>query len=75
LASLGLVPVAVLTLGITAVVWVPLLLFLGGVMLTVWIARRRRQILENRNDYEVKNPGRVDAPWPKSVAEDRLPEP
>jgi hypothetical protein len=74
-AALGLLPVAVLALGVTAVVWVPLLVALGGVMWSIWVARRRRQILENRNDDEVKNPVQAEAPWPKDVIDDRLPEP
>jgi hypothetical protein len=74
-AGLGLIPVAILALGLAAVVWVPLLAGLAAVMWSVWIARRRRQMLQNRNDDEVKNPAQAEAPWPKGVVDDRLPEP
>jgi len=63
-----------LSVGLAAVVWVPLLFGLGAVMITVWAARRRRQRLEGRGSSEIRDPTHAEQPWPKSAIDDRLPE-
>lgn len=79
LVGLGLVALAVVTalvLGLAAIVWVPFVLLVGCAMLTVWAARRRRQLLEGRNPLEVKDAPQVAPRWPsEGVIDDRLPEP
>ncbi|HZU84660.1 MAG TPA: hypothetical protein VE987_17140 [Polyangiaceae bacterium] len=70
-----LAPVAVLSLGISAIVWVPLLLALGVAMCGVWAARRRRQRFEGRDSGDVRDPARAERAWPSDgIIDDRLPE-
>lgn len=63
-------------IGLTALVWVPLALLTGGAMLTVWAARRHRQVAEGRDPLERRDAPRAMHPWPREgVIDDRLPEP
>jgi hypothetical protein len=65
-----------LSLGVAAIFWVPLLFMAGIAMLTVWKARRRRQLFEHRDIREVKDPLHTARSWPtQGVVDDRLPEP
>jgi hypothetical protein len=74
--ALGLLLVAILSLGLAAVVWVPLLAGLAVVLLTVWAARRRRQKWQHRDPSEVKDPTHVEPRWPeRGITDDRLPNP
>ncbi|HXN31893.1 MAG TPA: hypothetical protein VN894_08530 [Polyangiaceae bacterium] len=75
-AALGLLATTVASMGFAIFAWVPLLLMIGGVMCTVWAARRRRQTLEGRSAGDVKDPCHAERPWPtKGITDDRLPEP
>jgi hypothetical protein len=74
-AALAMGITLVLSLGIAAIFWVPLLFMAGIAMLSVWTARRRRQISEHRNESDVKDPLHVERHWPTDrVVDDRLPE-
>jgi hypothetical protein len=73
-AALALFGTTVASMGLAAFAWVPLLLMLGGVMCTVWIARRRRQALEGRNAGDLRDPHHARRPWPtRGITDDRLP--
>lgn len=76
-AAIALVATTILSAGITAIFWVPLLFVLGLALWSIWGARRRRQQLERRDDHDVKDPLRAERrPWPaQGVTDDRLPEP
>ena len=65
-----------LSLGLSALFWVPLVFLVGVAMLTVWGARRRRQRYEDRDERDVKDPLRSGRSWPtQGVVDDRLPDP
>jgi hypothetical protein len=75
LAFLALIGASIVSVGLASIVWVPLLLGIGIVMVTIGSARRRRQSTEGRNADEVKDPAHAHPPWPKKgVIDDRLPE-
>jgi hypothetical protein len=75
-AALGLVATSILSVGLAAILCAPLLVALAGVGWSIWAARRRRQLLENRSDNEIKDPTHAPQPWPiDGVIDDRLPEP
>jgi len=74
LAFLGLVGASIVSVGLAAVVWVPLLLGIGIAMVVVGAARRRRQFSQGRNGSEVKDPTHAHPRWPSNVIDDRLPE-
>jgi membrane protein implicated in regulation of membrane protease activity len=75
LSALGLAATIIISAVLAAVVWIPLLFLLGGVMLTIWAARRRRQVWEGRDSRDIKNPREAELPWPSDAIDDRLPEP
>jgi Flp pilus assembly protein TadB len=73
---LALIAASIISLGLAAIVWVPLLLGLGIAMVAIASARRRRQSLQGRNADEVKDPKHAHPHWPtRGVIDDRLPEP
>lgn len=75
-AFLALIAASVISVGLAAIVWVPLLLGIGIVMVAIASARRRRQALQGRNANEVKDPMHAHPHWPtRGVIDDRLPEP
>jgi hypothetical protein len=75
-AALGLLATSIVSVGLAAILCSPLLILLAGVGWSVWAARRRRQLLENRNDAEIKDPLHAPRAWPvEGVVDDRLPEP
>ena len=75
-AALALLMTSILSIGLAAILCAPLLVALAGVGWSIWSARRRRQILENRNENEIKDPQHTVRPWPvEGVVDDRLPEP
>jgi hypothetical protein len=75
-AFLALIAASVISVGLAAIVWVPLLLGIGIVMVAIASARRRRQALQGRNANEVKDPTHAHPHWPtRGVIDDRLPEP
>jgi hypothetical protein len=72
-AALVLFATTVASMGLAAFVWVPLLAMIGGVMCTVWAARRRRQTQEGRSASDVKDSLHTTRPWPtKGITDDRL---
>ncbi len=76
LAAIALGASMIVSMGFASVVWIPLILMGGGVMCTVWAARRRRQALEGRSAGDVKDPVHAHRSWPtKGITDDRLPEP
>jgi hypothetical protein len=75
MSALGLGATIAICAVLAAIAWIPMLFVLGGVMCTIWAARRRRQILEGRDAREIKNPQQAELPWPTDVIDDRLPEP
>jgi Flp pilus assembly protein TadB len=75
-AFVALIGASIVSVGLASIVWVPLLLGIGIVMVTIGSARRRRQSSEGRNGDEVKDPTHAHPHWPtKGVIDDRLPEP
>jgi hypothetical protein len=75
-AFLALIAASVISLGLAAIVWVPLLLGIGIVSVAIASARRRRQALQGRDANEVKDPTHAHPHWPtRGVIDDRLPEP
>jgi hypothetical protein len=75
-AFLALIAASVISVGLAAIVWVPLLLGIGIAMVAIASARRRRQALQGRNANEVKDPTHSHPHWPtRGVIDDRLPEP
>jgi hypothetical protein len=75
-AALGLLTTSILSVGLAAILCAPLLVLVGGVGWSIWAARRRRQVLENRNEYEIRDATHAPRPWPvEGVVDDRLPEP
>ncbi len=75
IGALALLAASIISLGVAAVVWAPLLLVLGATMLGVWAARRRRQAIEGRDSNELKDPLHAVPPWPtEGVTDDRLPQ-
>jgi hypothetical protein len=74
LAFLGLVGASIISVGLAAVVWVPLLFGIGIAMAVVAAARRRRQAMQGRSGGEVKDPTHAHPRWPSNVIDDRLPE-
>lgn len=76
LGALTLAVAIALSLGLAAIVWIPLLFLLGGAMCAVWIARRRRQNLEGRSERDIKDPQHAAQPWKsEELIDDRLPDP
>jgi hypothetical protein len=74
--ALAIAVTLVLSMGLAALFWVPLLFGLGVVMWSVWTARRRRQRTEHRDTRETRDPQRAEGSWPtEGVIDDRLPEP
>jgi Flp pilus assembly protein TadB len=74
--SVVLAVTLLLTLGLAAIFWVPLLFLMGIAMLTIWRARRNRQRSEHRDERDLKDPLQAPRPWPtEGVVDDRLPEP
>ncbi len=72
---LGLIVSLALSMGIAAIFWVPTLFVAGGVMWSVWGARRRRQLMEHRDANELRDREHSQPRWPtKGVIDDRLPE-
>lgn len=72
-AALVLSATTVASMGLAAFVWVPLLAMIGGVMCTVWAARRRRQTREGRSASDIKDSLHAPRPWPtKGITDDRL---
>jgi Flp pilus assembly protein TadB len=64
-----------LALGMSAVVSLPLLLAAAIVMLAVWYARRKRQIMQGRDSSERLDRSSGLLRWPtKSIIDDRLPD-
>jgi Flp pilus assembly protein TadB len=75
-AFLALFAATIMSLGLAAIVWVPLLLGIGIAMVAIASARRRRQATQGRNADEVKDPTHAHPHWPtRGVIDDRLPEP
>jgi hypothetical protein len=75
-AFLALIAASVISVGLAAIVWVPLLLGIGIAMASIASARRRRQSAQGRDGNEVKDPTHAHHPWPtRGVIDDRLPEP
>ncbi|HTB71790.1 MAG TPA: hypothetical protein VK762_01040 [Polyangiaceae bacterium] len=75
-AFLALIAASVVSVGLAAIVWVPLLMGIGIAMVAIASARRRRQSTQGRNSNEIKDPTHAHPPWPtKGVIDDRLPEP
>ncbi len=75
-AFLALIAASVISVGLAAIVWVPLLLGIGIAMVGIASARRRRQSMQGRNGDEIKDPTHAHPHWPtKGVIDDRLPEP
>jgi hypothetical protein len=75
-AAFALLMTSILSVGLAAILCAPLLVALAGVGWSIWAARRRRQVLENRNDDEIKDPLHAARQWPvEGVVDDRLPEP
>jgi hypothetical protein len=75
-AGLGLLTTSILSVGLAAVLCAPLLVLLAGVGWSIWAARRRRQILENRSEDEIRDAAHATRQWPvEGVVDDRLPEP
>jgi Flp pilus assembly protein TadB len=75
LAVVAIALTSVVSVGLAAIVWVPLILALGIALLMVWSARRRRQKMQNRGPDEVRDPTRGEPPWPtEGIIDDRLPE-
>jgi hypothetical protein len=75
-AFLALFAATIMSVGLAAIVWVPLLLGVGIAMVAIASARRRRQALQGRNADEVKDPKHAHPAWPtRGVIDDRLPEP
>ncbi len=73
-AFFALIAASVLSVGLAAVVWVPLLFGIGVAMVVVWAARRKRQSSQGRNADEVLDPTHARRRWPANVIDDRLPE-
>jgi hypothetical protein len=63
-----------MSLGLAALLLVPLLFALGVVMWSVWAARHHRQTTEGRDGHDVKDPEHSERPWPKDLIDDRLPD-
>ncbi len=75
-AFVALIAASVISVGLAAIVWVPLLLGIGIAMVGIASARRRRQSMQGRNGSEIKDPMHAHPHWPmKGVIDDRLPEP
>ena len=74
IAFVALISASIVSIGLAAVVWVPLLLVLGIAMIVVAAARRRRQASQGRNGSEIKDPQHAHPRWPPNVIDDRLPE-
>jgi Flp pilus assembly protein TadB len=75
-AFLALFAATFMSVGLAAIVWVPLLLGIGIAMVATASARRRRQATQGRNADEVKDPTHAHPHWPtRGVIDDRLPEP
>jgi|SRR5579859_4174162 len=75
-AFMALIAASIISVGLAAIVWAPLLLGIGIAMVAIAAARRRRQSLQGRNADEVKDPTHAHPPWPtRDVIDDRLPEP
>jgi hypothetical protein len=75
-AFVALITASIVSVGLASIVWVPLLLGLGIVMVSIGSARRRRQSGEGRDGNEIKDPTHARPQWPtKGVIDDRLPEP
>jgi hypothetical protein len=75
-AFLALIAASVVSVGLAAIVWVPLLMGIGIAMVAIASARRRRQSTQGRNSNEIKDPTHAHPLWPtKGVIDDRLPEP
>jgi hypothetical protein len=74
-AFLGLIGASIVSVGLAAIVWVPLFMGIGIAMIVVAAARRRRQTTQGRNGNEIKDPRHAHPRWPSNVVDDRLPEP
>jgi hypothetical protein len=75
-AFVALVAASIVSVGLAAIVWVPLLFGIGIAMATIWSARRRRQVTQGRNAGEIKDPTHCHPHWPtKDVIDDRVTEP
>ncbi len=75
LAAVALVVAGVVSVGLAVVLCAPAILLIAGFGWSIWAARRRRQVLENRSVDEIKDPLHAKHPWPSGVIDDRLPEP
>ena len=75
LAFLGLIGASIVSVGLAAIVWVPLLMGIGIAMIVVAAARRRRQTTQGRDGSEIKDPRHAHPRWPSNAVDDRLPEP
>jgi hypothetical protein len=75
-AFLALIAATVISVGLAAIVWVPLLLGIGIAMIAIASARRRRQAMQGRDGNEIRDPAHAHPHWPThGVIDDRLPEP
>jgi Flp pilus assembly protein TadB len=75
-AFLALIAASVVSVGLAAIVWVPLLVGIGIAMVAIASARRRRQSMQGRDGNEIKDPTHAYPRWPtRGVIDDRLPEP
>jgi Flp pilus assembly protein TadB len=75
-AFVALIAASVVSVGLAAIVWVPLLMGIAISMVAIASARRRRQSTQGRNSDEIKDPTHAHPLWPtKGVIDDRLPEP
>ncbi len=75
-AFLALIAASIVSVGLAAIVWIPMLMGIGIAMVAIASARRRRQSTQGRNSNEIKDPTHAHPPWPtKGVIDDRLPEP
>lgn len=73
LAAVILVLAFIVPVGLAALFLLPMVVVIGIGMWTVWIARRRRQWLEDRDAEEIKHPFSSDRVWPtEGVIDDRL---
>jgi hypothetical protein len=75
-AFLALIGASIMSVGLAAIVWVPLLMGIGISLVVIASARRKRQSTQGRDGNEIKDPTHAHPHWPtKGVIDDRLPEP
>ncbi len=75
-AFVALIAASVVSVGLAAIVWVPLLMGIGIAMVAVASARRRRQVTQGRNSSEIKDSKHAHPHWPtRGVIDNRVPEP